>query len=122
MVSHFLAAPVRFTLSVLKMTATTHLFYTHFLQVAPCTGPSMLPTFSVEGDYLAIDMTARLGRGVTNGDLVMYKIPMDPTALGIKRVVGMPGDYVVLGTPNAKGEEQTIQVRLSGLDFLQCLS
>jgi hypothetical protein len=51
------------------------------------------------------------GRGVRVGDLVVYEIPIFPDSNGIKRVVGMPGDYVLLNTPGS-GSDAMIQVRL----------
>lgn len=72
----------------------------------------MLPTFAVDGDWIAADMRYRLGRGVSVGDLVLYKIPISAHTHGVKRVIGMPGDYVSLGTPGERGEEQMIQVSL----------
>ncbi|KYK60861.1 Mitochondrial inner membrane protease subunit 1 [Drechmeria coniospora] len=111
MMSHFLGHPLRFAISTLKATCITHLTFTHLLQVSPAQGPSMLPTFSVDGDWIVADMTSRRGRGVSVGDLVLYKIPIFAAQHGVKRVVAMPGDYVSLGTPGERGEEQMIQVR-----------
>lgn len=119
MASHFLSHPFRLTVATLKVMVTTHLLFTHVFQVSPASGPSMLPTFTVDGDWLAVDMTARLGRRVRVGDLVLYKIPLDAHMIGVKRIVGMPGDYVGLGTPGETGEDQMIQV--SGLLRLDTL-
>ncbi|KAL7933926.1 peptidase S24/S26A/S26B/S26C [Trichoderma chlorosporum] len=110
MISHLLGHPLRFAISTLKITCLAHLTLSHLLQVSPAQGPSMLPTFTVDGDWIAADMTYRLGRGVKVGDLVLYKIPIFASQNGVKRVVGMPGDYVSLGTPGEPGEEQMIQV------------
>ncbi|KAG6031344.1 hypothetical protein E4U41_007603 [Claviceps citrina] len=110
MFSHLLGHPLRITLSTLKLTCLAHLTITHLLQVSPAHGPSMLPTFTVDGDWLAADMRHRLGRRISVGDLVLYKIPTSPDRHGVKRVVGMPGDYVSLGTPGERGEHQMIQV------------
>ncbi|KAH6611607.1 hypothetical protein Trco_001627 [Trichoderma cornu-damae] len=110
MISHLLGHPLRFTISTLKITCLAHLTLSHLLQISPAQGPSMLPTFTVDGDWIAADMTYRLGRGVKVGDLVLYKIPIFAGQNGVKRVVGMPGDYVSLGTPGEPGEEQMIQV------------
>lgn len=79
----------------------------------------MLPTFTVDGDWIAADMTYRLGRGVKVGDLVLYKIPIFASQNGVKRIVGMPGDYVSLGTPGEPGEEQMIQVCLLSSCFAE---
>lgn len=70
----------------------------------------MLPTFAVDGDWLVADMTCRLGRGVSVGDLILYKIPIFSNQNGVKRIIGMPGDFVSLGTPGMAGQDKTIQV------------
>lgn len=114
MLTHFLGHPIRFALSTLKITCLAHLGFTHVFQISPAEGPSMLPTFAVDGDWIAADMRHRLGRRVGVGDLVLYKIPIFANDHGIKRVVGMPGDYVSIGTPGEKGEHQMIQVWYSG--------
>ncbi|GAO15417.1 uncharacterized protein UV8b_07011 [Ustilaginoidea virens] len=110
MISHFLGHPVRLTVATLKFAFLSHLGLTHLFQVTPAQGASMLPTFMVDGDWIAADMRHRLGRGIAVGDVVLYKIPLFPDQNGVKRVLGMPGDYVSLGTPGETGEEQMIQV------------
>ncbi|KAL7919754.1 peptidase S24/S26A/S26B/S26C [Trichoderma austrokoningii] len=110
MISHLIGHPLRFAISTLKITCLAHLTLSHLLQVSPAQGPSMLPTFTVDGDWIAADMTARLGRRIKVGDLVLYKIPIFASQNGVKRVIGLPGDYVSLGTPGERGEEQMIQV------------
>ncbi|KHN94034.1 Peptidase S24/S26A/S26B/S26C [Metarhizium album ARSEF 1941] len=110
MFAHILGHPIRFVLSTAKLTCLAHLTFTQVVQVSSAQGPSMLPTFTVDGDWIAADMRHRLGRGITTGDLVLYKIPILADQNGVKRVVGMPGDYVSLGTPGENGEDQMIQV------------
>ncbi|KAL5612901.1 hypothetical protein BROUX41_004022 [Berkeleyomyces rouxiae] len=68
----------------------------------PAQGPSMVPTFTVTGEGVVINRLCRYGRNVKVGDLVAYDIPINKE-LGVKRVIGMPGDYVLLGSP---GESQ----------------
>lgn len=72
----------------------------------------MLPTFTVDGDWILCDHTRRYGRGVKVGDLVVYRIPVFTNQWGVKRVTGMPGDYVSVGTPGEPGDGLMIQVRL----------
>ncbi|KFH43647.1 Mitochondrial inner membrane protease subunit-like protein [Hapsidospora chrysogenum ATCC 11550] len=110
-VSHLLTHPFRFTISTFKLLCALHLFQTHVFEVGPAQGPSMLPTFSIDGDWIAADKThARNRRGALRvGDLVMYRIPVSPDAMGIKRLVGLPGDYVSIGTPGQGGQEYMIQ-------------
>lgn len=65
-----------------------------------------------DGDWVATDMTHARNRRkeLRIGDLVQYRIPILENADGIKRLVGLPGDYVCMGTPGERGEEQMIQV------------
>lgn len=107
---HILGHPPRFALSTLKITCLAHLTLSHLVQLSPAQGPSMLPTFAVDGDWILADMTARHGRRLAVGDLVLYKIPIFPSHSGAKRVIGLPGDYVSLGTPGDRGEDRMIQV------------
>lgn len=69
----------------------------------------MLPSFEVVGELLLISRLHRYGRGIGVGDLVIYNIPIFPDADGIKRVIGMPGDYVLMDSPDS-GSEAMIQV------------
>lgn len=73
----------------------------------------MLPTFEVMGEWILISKLHRLGRNVQVGDLVVYDIPINDT-LGVKRVLGLPGDYVMTGTPHCDrpptGMERMVQV------------
>ncbi|KAF3359815.1 hypothetical protein VdG1_05024 [Verticillium dahliae VDG1] len=61
----------------------------------------MLPTFSIFGDHFLISHHHRRGRGIRVGDLVEYSIPIFRNSRGIKRVIGMPGDYILMHTPGA---------------------
>ncbi|KAI9149588.1 LexA/Signal peptidase [Paramyrothecium foliicola] len=111
MIEHFLGRPVRLTASFVKAACFAHLTYAYGpVQCFPAAGPSMLPTFAVTGDWLVADMTRRRGRGIAVGDIVVYKIPIFADQGGVKRVVGMPGDYVSMGTPGEAGEERMIQI------------
>ena len=105
----------------LKSLATIHLIQTTLFQIAPTSGPSMLPTFSLDGDWVLADMTsARNRRGnISVGDLVLYKIPIDEYSVGVKRVVGMPGDYVLANTPGQEGEEKMILVSFFDGDVVE---
>ncbi|KAI9898744.1 hypothetical protein N3K66_007104 [Trichothecium roseum] len=89
-----------------------HLIQTHAFQIAPASGPSMLPTFTVAGEYVLTDAThARNRRSqLRPGDLVTYRIPIFRRDLGMKRLVGLEGDYVSIGTVGEKGEDMMIQL------------
>ncbi|KAL2151964.1 hypothetical protein VTH82DRAFT_5148 [Thermothelomyces myriococcoides] len=70
--------------------------------MAPASGPSMLPTFEVLGEWLLVSKLHRFGRGVEVGDVVAYNIPINDE-VGVKRVLGLPGDYVLMDTPDGDG-------------------
>ncbi|KZL82054.1 mitochondrial inner membrane protease subunit [Colletotrichum incanum] len=101
--------PLRLALNVGKTMALAHVFMEYGYASGPASGPSMLPTFEVAGEYLLTNRRYRYGRDVTVGDLVHYKIPIFPKSDGIKRVLGMPGDYVLLDSPDSQ-RNQMIQV------------
>ncbi|KAK3351624.1 peptidase S24/S26A/S26B/S26C, partial [Neurospora tetraspora] len=90
----------RVLFSTFKLLAFTHLFLEHVLSMAPASGPSMLPTFEVVGEWLVVSRFHKYGNGVNVGDLVVYQIPISTSGeLGVKRIMGMPGDYVLVDTP-----------------------
>ncbi|TQV91790.1 mitochondrial inner membrane protease subunit 1 [Cordyceps javanica] len=111
--SRFFQRPsVRLSIRMSKAWFAWHMFVTHVFEVGPADGPSMLPTFSTYGDWIGTDKRYRLGRGVRVGDLVLYQMPFAAHDMGVKRVIGLPGDYVSMGTPGQKGEENMLQVWL----------
>ncbi|PHH74833.1 hypothetical protein CDD80_2820 [Ophiocordyceps camponoti-rufipedis] len=108
--NHFVGHPFRLALATAKLLCVSHLTFTHLIQVSATEGPSMLPSFALMGEWALIDKTARRGRRVTVGDVISYKLPFDPSWRGIKRVIGMPGDYVSISSPGELGEDDVIQV------------
>jgi inner membrane protease subunit 1 len=110
MIEHLQAHTLRIACSALKIAAATHLAWNYGYCQSAAGGPSMLPTFAVQGDHLFMDMSYRRGRGIAVGDIVCFKTPMFSKLESVKRVVGLPGDYVVLGTPGEPGDEHMIQV------------
>lgn len=108
--------PLILTTTVLKFFAAAHLTWMYAFCISPATGPSMMPTFSAVGDWFFISRYHRRGRNIRVGDVVCYRIPVFDDARGLKRVLGMPGDYVMLTTPGvegSEGRELMIQVCLS---------
>ncbi|KAK1599611.1 peptidase S24/S26A/S26B/S26C [Colletotrichum navitas] len=94
--------PFRLALNVGKTMAFAHIFWEYGYACGPASGPSMLPTFEITGENLVADKRYRYGRDVAVGDLVYYKIPIFPKATGVKRVVGMPGDFVLFNSPDSR--------------------
>ncbi|KAK2002032.1 LexA/Signal peptidase [Colletotrichum falcatum] len=101
--------PFRLALNVGKTMAFAHVFWDYYYACGPASGPSMLPTFEIAGEYLVSAKGYRYGRNVVVGDLVSYKIPIFPKATGVKRVVGMPGDFVLFNSPDSQ-KKKMVQV------------
>jgi mitochondrial inner membrane protease subunit 1 len=101
--------PVALIADASKALAAVHLFFDYGYDWGTVSGPSMLPGWSVWGEGAITSRRYRHGKGVKVGDLVCFKIPVnDGTA--IKRVLGLAGDYVMMGTPET-GQDSMIQVR-----------
>ncbi|CAK7265318.1 hypothetical protein SEPCBS119000_001451 [Sporothrix epigloea] len=100
----FYGHPGRWALGTAKTLAFCHLVWTYGYSVGPASGPSMLPTFSVAGDWLVVAKRFRGGRDVRVGDLVVYRIPVEPADEAVKRVMGMPGDYVLVNSPDGASD------------------
>lgn len=105
--------------------AWTHLFWTKCYAVGDTLGASMLPTINVSGDWIIVSkLHARGGRGtgpgglaIRVGDLVSYAHPVDgPDVHVVKRVIGLPGDFVVVDPADGSGD--MLQVRPSPGLFL----
>ncbi|EHA47452.1 hypothetical protein, variant [Pyricularia oryzae 70-15] len=102
--------PIKPTIWVLKTFALFHVFFYNGYSYSATWGPSMLPTFEVVGEAAVINRTYRRGRNIGVGDVVAYDIPVEKKDTGMKRVIGMPGDYVLINSPES-GSSEMIQVR-----------
>ena len=70
----------------------------------------MLPTLNVHGDWIYVSRFSRRGKGVQVGDVVSVKHPMFPGVGAAKRILGMPGDFVLRDSPES-GSQMMVQVR-----------
>lgn len=59
------------------------------------SGTSMEPGFQ-NGDYLLVDEIAYRFREPSRGEVMVFKYPLDPRSYYIKRVIGLPGERVVI--------------------------
>jgi len=59
------------------------------------SGASMEPNFST-GNYLLIDELTYRFRTPERGEVVVFKYPNDPSVYYIKRIIGLPGERVVV--------------------------
>ncbi|GAB1743728.1 hypothetical protein NU219Hw_g650t1 [Hortaea werneckii] len=78
----------------LAFLLSAHIFIEYFYILTAAYGISMLPTIASAGDWLLISKYYRRGREVRVGDVVSYKLPLKPGENGVKRVVGLSGDFV----------------------------
>lgn len=58
-------------------------------------GESMDPTFE-DGEYLIVDEISYYAGDPERGAVVIFKYPKDPSKYFIKRIIGLPGDTVVI--------------------------
>lgn len=86
-----------------------HVFTTYWYSVTIPWGASMLPTIYFTNEALIISKRYRRGRNIEVGDIVSFRNPVKPWEGAIKRVVGMPGDFVLRDSPES-GSDMMIQV------------
>lgn len=75
----------------------THFTMEHIVAFRTAAGPSMLPTMSMH-EY-AIEEKIRhewFPQKLQRGDIVTYRAPYDPNALVCKRIIGLPGDTILI--------------------------
>jgi inner membrane protease subunit 1 len=80
-----------------------HIFFEYFYTSKEAYGVSMVPTMNSVGDSLIISKLYRRGRYIEVGDVVSFKHPIDGSIESVKRVLGMPGDFVLRDTPDTSG-------------------
>ncbi len=67
------------------------------------SGTSMEDTFQ-NGEYLIVDQVSYYFQQPARGDVVIFRYPRDPSKYFIKRIIGVPGDTVIID-----GNEVTIK-------------
>lgn len=68
---------------------------TFLVQPFLVSGESMVPTFQ-NGDYLLIDELTYRFRAPERGEVIVFRYPEDESTYFIKRVIGLPGERVVV--------------------------
>ena len=82
-------------LEVFILALGLYLLATFTIQTVHVVGSSMYPTLSSGDLLIASKLDYRL-HNPQRGDIVILKDPLDPTKDFIKRVVGLPGDHVLI--------------------------
>lgn len=82
------------------------------------TGDSMRPNFH-DGNYLIIDELSYRLRSPSRGEVVVLRSPGSPSEFFIKRIVGMPGERVVVENGHVTiFEKGSIQGRVLSEEYL----
>ncbi len=85
---------------VVLVAVVTVFIVRHFLiQPFLVSGASMEPNFS-SGDYLLIDEISYRFRSPQRGEVVVFRFPGDESTFYIKRIIGLPGERLVIGDDN----------------------
>ena len=88
---------VRFVLIALIIVIPIRMF---IAQPFIVSGASMDPTFTT-GQYLIVDEVSYRAYEPSRGDVVVFKYPINPKQYFIKRLIGLPGETVIV---NEKGQ------------------
>ena len=75
--------------------ATVFIIRNFLVQPFLVSGASMEPNFS-SGDYLVIDEVSYRFREPERGETIVFRYPNNPSVYYIKRVIGLPGERVVV--------------------------
>jgi len=70
-------------------------FYSFFFNLSVVRGSSMTPGIQ-DGDRILVEPWSYLFDSIERGDVIVLRYPLDPEIDYIKRVIGLPGDRVVL--------------------------
>ncbi len=83
---------IRFFIIALAVIIPIRLY---IMQPFVVSGLSMYPTFH-DKDYLIVDKLSYEIGSPHRGDVVVFQYPGDPSKFFIKRMIGLPGDHVVI--------------------------
>jgi signal peptidase I len=100
---HPLTEILRFSLIALIIVIPIRMF---IAQPFIVSGASMENTFH-SGEYLIVDQLSYQFDTPERGEVIIFRYPKDPSKFFIKRVIGLPGDTVVIegSTVRIKNEE-----------------
>ncbi len=90
--SSFIGEAIRFALITLVIVLPIRFFIAEPFIVS---GSSMEPTFE-NGQYLIVDRLSYRLREPERGEVVVFRYPFDQSKHFIKRIIGLPGETVIL--------------------------
>ena len=70
------------------------------------SGSSMVPTFQ-NSQYLIVDQVTYKFHEPKRGDVVVFRYPNDPTKFFIKRIIGLPGETIIIDGSKVSVETKT---------------
>lgn len=91
LVKNFFTILLDFTETLLVSAGIFALIYFFVGQPLEVSGESMFPTLQDHEQIIAEKISLK-NKGVNRGDIVIFKHPLNPTRLLVKRVVAMPKD------------------------------
>lgn len=100
---------LRFTVLVLIVVIPLRIF---IAQPFIVNGESMLPTFE-NGDYLIVDELTYRHSEPERGEVIVFRLPMNKKRFLIKRVIGLPGETIVINGSKitiTKNDSKAIQL------------
>lgn len=103
---------IRFILIALIIIAPIRLY---IAQPFIVSGASMDPTFAT-GEYLIVDELTYHFNEPKRGDVIIFKYPRDPQKYFIKRLIGLPGETVVVdqgGKVTIKDAQNKVKLTLN---------
>jgi len=80
---------------VLIAAVTVFLIRSFIVQPFLVSGSSMFETF-IDGDYVLVDELTYRFKEPERGDVVVFRYPINPKLFYIKRIIGLPGDQIVV--------------------------
>ncbi len=83
---------IRFSVIALLIVVPIRMF---IAQPFIVSGASMADTFHT-GEYLIVDQVTYYFHEPERGDVVIFRYPKDPSKYFIKRIIGLPGDRIVI--------------------------
>jgi len=86
---------IRFSLIALIIVIPIRMF---IAQPFIVSGASMENTFHT-GEYLIVDQLSYHFNQPSRGDVIVFRYPRDPSKFFIKRVIGLPGETIVIEGP-----------------------
>ncbi len=81
--------------SFLIAALVVFLVRTYLVQPFLVSGSSMEPNFS-DGNYLLVDELTYRFREPLRGEVIVFRYPKEPSSYFIKRIIGLPGEKLVI--------------------------